>query len=145
MRPNLTVVTLATDDLARAVRFYESGLKLKVANQWREQHVAFVPMSGVVLALWPRAEFAGDVGTAPEGSGFRGVSLAHNATSRAEVDAVLRDAREAGARIAKPAHETFWGGYSAYFEDPDPHLWEVAHNPFWTLDADGRVAKLAPG
>lgn len=139
MRANLGLVTLGVSDLPRAVRFYQDGLGLPVANDWKEQGVAFVSCHGVVLALWPRGELAEDAKVAPEGSGFRGIALAHNARDRAEVDAVLAEAARAGARVTKPAAETFWGGYSGYFEDPDGHLWEVAHNPFWTLDAEGRV------
>jgi uncharacterized glyoxalase superfamily protein PhnB len=76
----------------------------------------------------------------PEGSGFRGVTLAYNTRSRDEVDSVLAEAVAAGARLVKPAEDVFWGGYSGYFADPDGHLWEVAWNPFWTIDVQGRVS-----
>ena len=142
MRPNLSLVTLGVLDLSRSVGFYQDGLHLSVANDWKEQGVAFLPCHGIVLALWSRAELAKDAHVDAEGSGFRGVALAHNARDRAEVDAVMREASGAGARIVKPAEETFWGGYAGYFADPDGHLWEVAHNPFWTLDSEGRVASL---
>lgn len=141
VRPNVSLVTLGVSDLARSVTFYER-LGLRVSNDWKAQQVAFVWCHGVVLALWPRAELAKDARVDPAGSGFRGVALAHNGRDRAEVDAVMREAAAAGARIPKPARETEWGGYAGYFEDPDGHLWEVAHNPFWTLDAEGRVASL---
>lgn len=144
MRPNLSLVTLGVSDLPRAVAFYRDGLGLRVANDVEEQGVAFFHLSGVVLAVWSRDELAKDASAkaGASGDGFRGIALAHNARSREEVDAVLHEAERAGARIATPAHETFWGGYSGYFADPDGHLWEVAHNPFWTLDEEGRVAKL---
>lgn len=142
MRPNLTLVTLGVSDLAAAVRFYRDGLRLPIANEWEKQGVAFVPCHGVVLALWPRKELAGDANVPDDGKGFRGIALAHNCRDRAEVDAVLREAAKAGARVTKPAKETDWGGYSGYFADPDGHLWEVAHNPFWPLDAEGRIASL---
>lgn len=142
MRANLSLVTLGVSDLPRAVRFYSEGLGLQVENDWREQGVAFLPLHGVVLALWSRDALAEDARLAPFGDGFRAVALAHNTRDRAEVDAVMREAERAGARILKPAAETFWGGYSGYFSDPDGHVWEVAHNPFWTLDAEGRIAKL---
>lgn len=142
VRANLSLVTLGVADLARAVRFYHGGLGLPVSNPWERQGVAFIPCHGVVLALWPRVELAKDARVGAEGTGFGGVALAHNARDRAEVDAVLAEAAAAGARIVRAAHETFWGGYSGYFEDPDGHLWEVAHNPFWTLDAQGRISKL---
>ncbi|HET6404921.1 MAG TPA: VOC family protein [Candidatus Thermoplasmatota archaeon] len=144
MRPNLSVVTLAVADLARAVRFYRDGLGLPVANAWEEQGVAFVWCHGVVLSLFPRSELAKDAQVDPSGSGFHGVALAHNARDRDEVRAVLAEAERAGARVTKPAQETFWGGYAGYFEDPDGHLWEVAHNPFWPLDEAGRIARLPP-
>ena len=141
MRPNISLVTLGVADLARAVAFYDA-LGLKPQNDWREQGVAFVNCAGVVLALWPRAALAADAGIAAAGAGFRGIALAHNTRDRAEVDAVLREVQAAGARIVKSARETFWGGYSGYFEDLDGHLWEVAHNSSWTLAEDGRVARL---
>lgn len=139
MRPNLTLVTLGVSDLARAVKFYHEGLGLKVQNNWKEQGVAFLPLQGIVLALWPRVSLAQDAQLPAEGSGFRGIALAHNARDRAEVDAVLREAERAGAQVLKPANEAFWGGYSGYFADLDDHVWEVAHNPFWTLDERGIV------
>lgn len=142
MRPNLSLVTLGVSDLARSVAFYRDGIHLPVANDWKAQGVAFVPCHGIVLALWPRAALAQDAHVPAAGEGFRGVALAHNARDRAEVDATMLEASLAGAKITKPAAETSWGGYSGYFEDPDGHLWEVAHNPFWTLDAEGRVASL---
>lgn len=142
MRPNLSLVTLGVSDLARSVSFYSEGLGLRVANDWQAQGVAFLPCNGIVLALWPRGELAADAKVDEKGAGFRGIALAHNARDRAEVDAVMREAAAVGARIAKPAKETEWGGYSGYFADPDGHLWEVAHNPFWTLDAEGRIASL---
>jgi uncharacterized glyoxalase superfamily protein PhnB len=92
-----------------------------------------------VFALWSRASLAADAGVADSGAAFSGVALAYNARSRGEVDAVLAEAGGAGAEIVKPAHDTFWGGYSGYFADPDGHLWEVAHNPFWTIAEDGSI------
>jgi uncharacterized protein len=142
VRQNLSVVTLGVADLGRAVGFY-AALGLEPANAWREQQVAFLPCHGVVLALWRRADMAADAGVEAAGSGFRAVTLSHNTRSRAEVDEVMREAQAAGAGIVKPAQETFWGGYAGLFEDPDGHLWEVAHNPFWRLDAEGRVASLS--
>ena len=96
-----------------------------------------------MIALWSREELAKDAGLSAAGSGFAGVALAYNARSRAEVDAVIAEAEAAGARRRKQAAETFWGGYSGYFADPDGHLWEVAHNPFWSFDADGGI-RLTP-
>jgi len=139
MRPNLTVVTLGVADLRRAHDFYVRSLGWPTASRL-EDGVLFLRLNGVVLALWSRALLAKDANV-PDGSGgFGGVTLAHNARDKAEVDAVLREAKAAGARILKPAQDTFWGGYSGYFADPDGHVWEVAWNPQWRLAADGTVA-----
>ena len=126
------------DDLERAVRFYRDGLGLPTkgilgAND-EEGGVAFFELSGgIVLALWPRTSIAKDTGLpkgAPSPTEF---TLAHNVASVEEVDAVMAEAREAGARVIKAAHQTFWGGYSGYFQDPDGHVWEVAWNPEYAI------------
>ena len=95
------------------------------------------------LALWARASLAEDAQITDGGASFSGMALAYNARDRDEVDSVLAAARAAGGTMTKAPHEVFWGGYSGYFTDPDGHLWEVAHNPFWTLDAEGRVTIAA--
>jgi catechol 2,3-dioxygenase-like lactoylglutathione lyase family enzyme len=136
----LSLVTLGVDDLARARAFYEAlGWS---SNSTPDQGVVFFQSGGMVLGLWDRASLAEDSAVEP-GAGFGGVTLAHNVRSRAEVDAVIEEARGAGARIGREPAETFWGGYSAVFVDPDGHPWEVAHNPFWTLAGDGSV--VLPG
>lgn len=136
MEPRLSLVTLGVSDVARARGFYQAlGFTLSPASQ---AEVAFFDLGGVVLSLWSRDALSADAGL-PVARGFGGVSLAHNVRSRAEVDRVLAQAQSAGATILRPAHETAWGGYSGYFADPDGHPWEVAHNPFWTLDAHGRL------
>ena len=138
MEPRLSLVTLGVADVARARAFYEAlGFKARQASQ---ESVTFFDAGGVVLALfgrgpWPRMPPCRD--SAP---GFSGIALAHNARSEAEVDAALAEAVAAGAKLIKPAAKVFWGGYSGYFADPDGHLWEVAYNPYFKLDADGRVA-----
>ncbi len=101
--------------------------------------VAFYQMPGGIFALWSRPALAEDAGVTDSGAAFSGIALAYNARSREEVDAVLAEAGTAGAEVVRPAHDTFWGGYSGYFADPDGHLWEVAHNPFWTVAEDGSV------
>jgi hypothetical protein len=135
----LTVVTLGVSDLARSRRFYCEGLGF-LASSTSNEHVVFIDAGGVVLGLYAREPLAKDAQLSPEGSGFGGVTLARNVGAKAEVDAALEAARKAGAQILKPAQEVFWGGYSGYFADPDGHPWEVAYNPHWKLDADGRVA-----
>lgn len=137
MEQRLSLVTLGVADLKRARRFYEDGLGWVKNNA--EAEVAFYQAGGMIVALWSRKDLAADAKLSAEGSGFRGLSLAYNARSRAEVDAVLAEAARAGAAIPKVAEETPWGGYAGYFADPDGHLWEVAHNPFWTIAEDGSV------
>ncbi len=136
MKPRLSLVTLGVADLSRALRFYRDGLGWPTTAADGDG-VAFFNLGGVVLSLYPREKLAEDVMVAPSGSGFAGITLAHNVASEAEVDEVLRTVAALGATIVKPAQKVFWGGYSGYFADPDGHLWEVAHNPFWKVDADG--------
>ncbi len=136
MEQRLSLVTLGVADLERAQRFY-AALGWRRSN--KEAEVAFYQAGGMVLALWSRQSLAEDAHLPAEGGGFRGVALAYNARTREEVDAVLAEAKAAGAVIPKPAEEAFWGGYSGYFADPDGHLWEVAWNPHWTIAADGSV------
>ena len=138
MEQRLSLVTLGVADLGRARRFYEDGLGWKRGND--NPDGAFYQMRGGILALWARTARAADARVADTGAAFGGVALAYNARSKAEVDAVLAEAEAAGARLLKPAEDVFWGGYSGYFADPDGHVWEVAWNPFWRIDADGRVA-----
>ena len=136
MEQRLSVVTLGTRDLARARAFYEA-LGWSTGAEPGDD-VAFFQSGGMVVALWDRAKLASDNGVEDSG-GFGGVTLAHNVRSPAEVDAVVAEAEAAGARITRAPSETFWGGYSGCFADPDGHPWEVAHNPHWTLEADGSV------
>lgn len=138
MRPNLTVVTLGVADLVRAHDFYVRRLGWKTKSKL-EQGVLFIPLEGIVLALWSRELLAKDIGVPDGGGSFGGMTLAHNARDRAEVDKVLEEAGRAGARILKAGHDTFWGGYSGYFADPDGHVWEVAWNPHWKMREDGTV------
>ena len=138
MEPRLTLITLGVADVAAARRFYEAlGFK---AGKASEEAVTFFDAGGVVLALYGRGPLAEDATVPDSAPGFSGIALAHNARSEADVDAALAEAVAAGAKLIKPAAKTFWGGYSGYFADPDGHLWEVAHNPYFKLDADGRVA-----
>jgi catechol 2,3-dioxygenase-like lactoylglutathione lyase family enzyme len=136
MEQRLSLVTLGVSDLARARAFYEAlGW---VSNTPPEMGVAFFQAGGMVLALWGRDELAED-STVTDSGGWGGVTLAHNVRSPEQVDAVLHQARENGATIGRPGAETFWGGYSGVFIDPDGHPWEVAHNPRWEIREDGSV------
>jgi uncharacterized protein len=132
----LSLVTLGVRDLARARTFYEAlGWKTRAEPG---DDVVFFQAGGMVVALWDRAELAADSGVEDAG-GWGGITLAHNVRSPAEVDAIIAEAQAAGATIARPGAETFWGGYSGIFIDPDGHPWEIAHNPRWTVREDGSV------
>jgi catechol 2,3-dioxygenase-like lactoylglutathione lyase family enzyme len=135
MEQRLSLVTLGVGDLARAEAFY-SALGWQRGND--DEDVVFFQCGGLVVALWDRASLAED-SVVTDGGGWGGVTLALNVRSTAEVDAVLDEARAAGATIGRPGAETAWGGYSGIFVDPDGHPWEVAHNPFWTVTEDGRT------
>lgn len=128
------MLTLGVDDVQRSVAFYRDGLgfptKGIVGEEFENGAVAFFNLqSGLKLALWPRKSLAADAGIGLEPPCSTMFSIAHNVSSREEVDAVMRQAAQSGAKIVKPPHPTFYGGYAGYFSDPDGHLWEVAFNP----------------
>lgn len=133
MKAKISLITLGVRDLARAVAFYRDGLGLPAHNYDAEQGIAFFEMEGTWLSLYPRDELAKDLGVPAEGTGFSGITLAHNAPSKTDVDAVFAQAVVAGATPIKQPQDVFWGGYSGYFADPDGHLWEVAYNPVTDL------------
>jgi uncharacterized protein len=135
MEQRLSLVTLGVRDIERARRFYDA---LGWSGISPDGEVVFFQVPGMVFGLWSREELAKDSAVADSG-GWGGVTLAYNTRSRDEVDAVLAEAEAAGATIARPAAETFWGGYSGVFIDPEGHPWEVAHNPGWTIEDDGSV------
>ena len=134
MKPRITVITISVDDLEKSLKFYRDGLGLPtqgiVGKGFEHGAVAFFDLqSGVKLAIWARNDLAHDAkipASAPSPTEF---SLGHNVASKQEVDAVMEQAKRAGAKILKPAENTFWGGYAGYFQDPDGHLWEVVWNP----------------
>ena len=134
MKPRITMVTIGVDDLERALRFYRDGLGLKTegifGTEFEHGAVAFFDLqAGLKLAIWPRKSLAYDSGLPLSPPSPTECSLGHNVSSKAEVDAVMAQAKSAGAVIVKSAQDTFWGGYAGYFQDPDRHLWEVAWNP----------------
>jgi catechol 2,3-dioxygenase-like lactoylglutathione lyase family enzyme len=130
----LSLVTLGVGDLADARAFYEAlGWQTRAGA---DDDVVFFQAPGMIVALWDRAALAADSGMEDTG-GWGGVTLAHNVRSPTEVDGVIEEARAAGATIAREPAETFWGGYSGVFVDPDGHPWEVAHNPHWRVADDG--------
>jgi uncharacterized protein len=141
MKPRITLLTLGVDDLERSVAFYRDGLGLPtrgiVGRELEHGAVAFFDLqAGLKLALWPRDDLAHDAGlrkTPPSATEF---SIGHNVRSEQEVDTVMRQAEQSGARVVKGAQKTFWGGYAGYFADPDGHLWEVAFNPMLLPDEE---------
>lgn len=135
MEQRVSLVTLGVRDLERSERFY-TDLGWQRGND--ADDVVFFQCGGLVVALWDRDALAADSEVEDSG-GWGGVTLALNVRSPDEVDEVLGQAAAAGAVIGRPGAETFWGGYSGIFVDPDGHPWEVAHNPFWTVTDDGRT------
>jgi len=135
----VNLVTIGVTDLDRATAFYQAlGWRLSGSSVAGE--VSFFDLANCVLAVWGHRSLAEDAHVdAGEPPGFRGVALAINVGSEAEVDQIIGAAVDAGGRISKAAVKADWGGYSGYFADPDGHLWEVAHNPYWPLDDNGLV------
>ena len=135
MQQRISLITLGVANLRRAMDFY-------AAMGWQgsspDGDVAFFQAGGMVLALWDRAKLAADSGVTDAG-GWGGITLAYNTRSPAEVDAVIAEVEPAGGTVVRAGAETFWGGYSGAFRDPDGHPWEVAHNPLWTITEDGSV------
>ena len=141
MKPRITLITIGVDDLARSLAFYRDGLGLTtegvIGTQFENGAVVFFDLQGgCKLALWPRKSLAHETGLPVTPASPTDISIAHNVSSKAEVDAVMDEARKAGALIVKPAQDTFYGGYAGYFQDPDHHLWEIAWNPAWQDDGD---------
>ena len=137
MEQRLSLVTLGVADVAASKKFYEAlGWQ---AVKFASQDVCFFRMGGMALGLYGRQALADDATIENSAPGFAGVSIAWNGRSEGDVDAALKTAIAAGATLVKPAQKVFWGGYSGYFTDPDGHLWEVAYNPFWTIDTNGAL------
>jgi predicted lactoylglutathione lyase len=137
MEQRLSLITLGVADVGRAREFYEAlGWRMDGGVDDDTDRVAFFRAGCVIVALWGREKLAADSGVGDSG-GWGGVTLAYNVRSPEEVDAVIDEARAAGAQIPRAGAETVWGGYSGVFVDPDGHPWEVAHNPHWTVHDDG--------
>ena len=136
MKQSVSLVTLGVADYEAARSFYEA---MGWSVTWEAQETAFFQANGVVLVLWGREKLATDTGVSDEGANWSGITLAHNAGSREEVDAIVETARRNGAEIAREPAETFYGGYAGVFRDLDGHAWEVAHNPGFGLEPDGSV------
>ena len=140
MEPRIHIITLGVADLARAYQFYHHGLGFPTTRN-PEDGIIFFQTSGVALALYPANSLAEDISPdfPSERARFPGITMAHNCRSKAEVDAFLQQAVDAGGTLEKPAHDTFWGGYSGYFSDPDGYLWEVAYADSWQFHEDGSL------
>ncbi|HQR03088.1 MAG: VOC family protein [Proteobacteria bacterium] len=136
MKPRITVITIGVNDLETSLAFYREGLGFPtegiVGKEFAYGAVAFIQLQpGLQLALWPRESIGRDTGLAVGPASSTEMTLGHNVASKAEVDAIMTTASAAGAVVTKAAHDTFWGGYSGYFQDPDGHLWEIVWNPQW--------------
>src|SRR4051812_657648 len=134
MKPRITLLTLGVDDLERSLAFYRDGLGLPtegiVGQEFEYGAVAFFNLqNGLMLALWPRTSIVRDTGLPAQPPNATEITIGHNVNSKEDVDAVLEQARRAGATVVKEAGETFYGGYAAYFQDPDGHLWDVVWAP----------------
>ena len=137
--PRMTLVTLGVADLNKAIKFYRAVLATPPMAD--TDGIAFFQLPGVWLALYPVDKLAEDIapGLAIARDGFLGVTLAHNARSKEEVEAIMHRAEQAGARVAKEPQPAFWGGFSGYFADPDGHHWEVAWGPMFAFDDKGEM------
>ncbi|WP_404328490.1 VOC family protein [Mesobacillus maritimus] len=136
MKPSISVITLGVDDLERSLKFYKDGLGLPTkgieGQEFEHGAVAFFDLHlGLKLAIWQRKDIAHDTGINVTPISPIEFTIGHNVGSKDEVDRVMEQARLAGAHITVPAHDTFWGGYSGYFQDPDSHIWEIVWNPAW--------------
>jgi len=136
MKPRITVITIGVNNLESSLRFYRQGLGFPtegiIGKELEYGAVVFIDLQpGLRLALWPRKSIGHDTGLEVSPASPTEMTLGHNVASKTEVDAVMEKAVAAGATIVKPAHDTFWGGYSGYFQDPDSHLWEIVWNPQW--------------
>jgi len=138
MKQKLNIITLGVRDFKTSVEFYSTKLGWKPAASSSDD-ITFFQAGGVVLAIYPREKLAEDAVTEPDGSGFAGFTLAFNARSEAEVDEIIADLKSKDVRIIKQPQKVFWGGYSAYFADPDDNRWEVAYNPFFEFDEAGNL------
>lgn len=140
MEPRITTITLGVTDFIRSLHFYRDGLGWPT-HAADTSDIAFFNTTGTHFAIYPLDKLAEDISSAlpPSRSGFSGITLGHNVRTRDEVASVLARAEAAGASIVKPAQDTFWGGYSGYFTDPDSYYWEVAFAPGFQFAADGSL------
>jgi len=140
MEPRISIITLGVSDLTKSYKFYHNGLGLTTTNN-PESGIIFFQTSGTCLALYPLEKLAEDVSPnlSSERATFSGITLAHNTRKKEDVDTILKLAEKAGGKIEKAAQNTFWGGYSGYFSDPDGYQWEVAYSDDWKFNEDGSL------
>ena len=138
MDQRVTIIGLGVTNLEVSNKFYKEKFGWKLMNSSNES-ISFFQLNGILLSLYPRAKLAEDAKVNDKGSGFKGFTLAYNTRSKEEVDSLFEDLKRKGVRIVKQPEEVFWGGYSGQYMDPDNHVWEVAHNPFWQIDDRGRI------
>ncbi len=138
MEQRLTIVGLGVSDLVTSTSFYEEAFGWKKLPSSNES-ITFFQLNGILLSLYPREKLAEDATVSHEGSGFKGVTLAHNTRSEEEVDQLINRLESKGVTVVKRPEKVFWGGYSSYIADPDGHLWEIAYNPYLPLDSKGNV------
>ncbi|MBN2984677.1 MULTISPECIES: VOC family protein [Cohnella] len=139
MKPRISVLTLGVDDLEKSLAFYRDGLGLPtegiVGREFEHGAVAFFDLqAGVKLAIWSRKDLAHETNLPLAPRSSTEFTIGHNVSSKEEVDAIMEQARRAGAEIVAPAQDAFWGGYSGHFMDPDGHLWEIVWNPAWEIE-----------
>ena len=138
MKPRISFLTIGVDNLEKSLKFYRDGLSLQtkgiIGREFEHGAVVFFELqNGLKLALYPRKEIAWDSKVPIDSHSATEFTIGHNVNSKKEVDGVMKQAEKAGAKITKPAHDTFWGGYAGYFQDPDSHLWEIVYNPKWKI------------
>lgn len=138
MEQRLTIITLGVSDLSVAMDFYSNTFGWKKTEESNDS-IIFFKLNGILLSLYPKDKLAEDAKIDYTGTGFRGVTIAHNVRSEKEVDEIFEKLKNNGVRIVKQPEKVFWGGYSGYIADPDGHLWEIAFNPFLALDKKGNV------
>jgi len=138
MKPRLNVVTLGVADLPRSRQFYADAFGWQ-PTPGSDENIVFFNHGGIVLGLYPMGGLAEDAGVPAERSGFSGITLAINTTTREELDELHQKALAAGAKSLIAPRDTFWGGYDSYFADPDGHHWEIAWAPFWEFDEQGSL------
>lgn len=141
MEQRLTIVGLGVSDLKSATQFNEEKFGWRKTESSNDS-ISFFQMNGILLSLYPREKLAEDAKVSNEGSGFKGFTIAFNARSKEEVDAIFEDLKQKGVIIVKPAEEVFWGGYSGYVADMDGNLWEIAFNPFLAMDEKGNTSEV---